>query len=119
MFNIKYISGDYVQTTGSALLKMMQNNAMPVLDLFVRESIQNSLDAVLPGKDKVIIDYQIGSFDKKSFAECYPDIKEEIYSKFLEREYKFLAIRDSNTIGLVGNRNGKFKKDGSKQNLGK
>ena len=119
MFNIKYISGDYVQTTGSALLKMMQNNAMPVLDLFVRESIQNSLDAVLPGKDKVIIDYQIGSFDKKSFAECYPDIKEEIFSKFSEREYKFLAIRDSNTIGLVGNRNGKFKKDGSKQNLGK
>ena len=119
MFNIKYISGDYVQTTGSALLKMMQNNAMPVLDLFVRESIQNSLDAVLPGKDKVIIDYQIGSFDKKGFAEYYLDIKDEIFSKFPENKYKFLAIRDSNTIGLVGNRNGKFKKDGSKQNLGK
>ena len=31
--------------TGSSLLKLIQNNNMPALDLLVRESIQNSLDA--------------------------------------------------------------------------
>lgn len=31
--------------SGSSLLKLIQNNNMPILDLLVRESIQNSLDA--------------------------------------------------------------------------
>ena len=31
--------------SGSSLLKLIQNNNMPALDLLVRESIQNSLDA--------------------------------------------------------------------------
>lgn len=31
--------------SGSSLLKLIQNNYMPTLDLLVRESIQNSLDA--------------------------------------------------------------------------
>lgn len=30
---------------GSSLLKLIQNNNMPILDLLVRETIQNSLDA--------------------------------------------------------------------------
>lgn len=30
---------------GSSLLKLIQNNDMPILDLLVRESVQNSLDA--------------------------------------------------------------------------
>ena len=31
--------------TGSSLLRLIQNHELPVLDLLVRESIQNSLDA--------------------------------------------------------------------------
>ena len=31
--------------SGSSLLKLIQNNNMPILDLLVRDSIQNSLDA--------------------------------------------------------------------------
>lgn len=31
--------------SGNSLLKLIQNNNMPILDLLVRESIQNSLDA--------------------------------------------------------------------------
>ena len=31
--------------SGSSLLRLIQNNKTPVLDLLVRESIQNSLDA--------------------------------------------------------------------------
>ena len=36
--------------SGSSLLKLIQNNKTPILDLLVRESIQNSLDAQ---KDKL------------------------------------------------------------------
>ena len=39
--------------TGSSLLKLIQNNNMPVLDLLVRESIQNSLDARMPNSKYV------------------------------------------------------------------
>ena len=31
--------------SGSSLLKLIQNNSTPTIDLLVRESIQNSLDA--------------------------------------------------------------------------
>ena len=39
--------------TGSSLLNPLQNNNMPVLDLLVRESIQNSLDARKDGSKYV------------------------------------------------------------------
>lgn len=125
MFKIKYIESEYVQTSGSALLKMMQNNTMPVLDLFVRESIQNSLDAGIKDTngnylvDKINVDFQTGQFETKLFSKYYKDVSNEIENKFTADKYDYIAIRDSNTIGLVGNRNGKFKKDGTKQNLGK
>lgn len=125
MFKIKYIKGEYVQTSGSALLKMMQNNTMPVLDLFVREAIQNSLDAAIKDSngnnifESVDVDFNIGSFERKEFSKYFDDIKDNIDLKFSKARYDFLSVRDSNTIGLVGNKNGKFKKDGSIQNLGK
>ena len=31
--------------SGSSLLRLIQNQDMPLLDLFFRESVQNSLDA--------------------------------------------------------------------------
>ena len=33
---------------GDAILRSLQNKSLPIVDLMVRESLQNSLDATLP-----------------------------------------------------------------------
>ena len=48
--------------SGSSMLKLIQNNKTPVLDLFVRESIQNSLDAHKEGARAVTVEYLTGGF---------------------------------------------------------
>uniref|UniRef100_UPI0026F238B9 hypothetical protein n=1 Tax=Faecalibaculum rodentium TaxID=1702221 RepID=UPI0026F238B9 len=48
--------------SGSSLLRSIQNNSTPILDLLVRESIQNSLDAAKPDRRSVRVDFEIGEF---------------------------------------------------------
>lgn len=50
--------------SGSSLLKLIQNNNMPILDLLVRESIQNSLDAKNDKDEFVAVDFLTGKFKK-------------------------------------------------------
>ena len=57
-FQAKSLEQDYMQTSGSALLKLMQNNDTPVLDLFACETgsilatvsylLGNELDKISP-----------------------------------------------------------------------
>lgn len=54
--------------TGSSLLKLIQNNDMPVLDLLVRESIQNSLDARKSDVKYVDVNYLTGAFDNHKLS---------------------------------------------------
>lgn len=117
-FQAKSLEQDYMQTSGSALLKLMQNNDTPVLDLFVRESIQNSLDAALPDVGNVRVDFNYNEFNVEELSECYEEISAEINNKYKDKN-KFISISDKNTIGLVGNKNGLFNKSESNQNLGK
>ena len=49
--------------SGSSLLKLIQNNNMPILDLLVRESIQNSLDAKNDTDTYVTVDFFTGEFN--------------------------------------------------------
>ena len=46
--------------SGSSLLKLIQNNNMPILDLLVRESIQNSLDAKNEKDPYVTVEFLTG-----------------------------------------------------------
>ena len=43
-FDCNILRASYMQTSGSSLKKMIQNNSTPILDLYVRESMQNYLD---------------------------------------------------------------------------
>lgn len=117
-FQAKSLEQDYMQTSGSALLKLMQNNDTPVLDLFVRESIQNSLDASLPDVNNVYVDFRYDDFDVNELSDCYEEISEDIKEKYRTKS-KFISVSDKNTIGLVGNKNGLFNKSEINQNLGK
>lgn len=88
--------------TGSSLLKLIQNNNMPVLDLLVRESIQNSLDARKSESKYVEVNYLTGRFDNKRLSAELDGITDALRKRFPEGDYSFIAARDLNTVGLTG-----------------
>lgn len=88
--------------SGSSLLRLIQNNNMPVLDLLVRESIQNSLDARKLNSKYVEVDYLTGQFNSKKLGEELEEITDSLNQKYGKKEYDYIAIRDSHTVGLTG-----------------
>ena len=87
--------------TGSSLLKLIQNNNMPALDLLVRESIQNSLDARKENSRYVEVDYLTGKFNSEKLSQELEGITSSLRKRFPEKQYDFIAVRDFNTVGLV------------------
>lgn len=88
--------------SGSSLLRLIQNNNMPILDLLVRESIQNSLDAKKDDAQYVSVEFKTGIFDHGQLNQELEGITENLNDKFTEAKYKYLAICDTNTMGLTG-----------------
>lgn len=88
--------------SGSSLLKLIQNNNMPILDLLVRESIQNSLDAKNDKDPYVTVEFLTGEFNKLKLNKELEGITDSINKKYWKDTYKFIAIKDSNTVGLTG-----------------
>ena len=103
--------------TGSSLLKLIQNNNMPVLDLLVRESIQNSLDARKEDSKYVEVDYITGQFASDKLSAELEGITEPLKYKYPLEKYDFLAIKDSNTVGLTGEMDYKKVKNNEYGNL--
>ena len=103
--------------TGSSLLKLIQNNDMPVLDLLVRESVQNSLDARKDNTKYVNVEYQTGSFRSVSLANELEGITNALNSRFGYDTAEFLAVKDSNTVGLTGEMDYQKVKDNQYGNL--
>lgn len=89
---------------GSSVLRAIQNNSDPLIDLFIRESIQNSLDA----GDKEItipyvsVDFIVKEFDANKLNLSLDGITEELNKRFSNESYKFIAVKDINTTGLTG-----------------
>lgn len=119
MMKIEILKQGKFTTSGSSVLKMMQNNNTPTLDLIVRESIQNSLDAALPNTKNVGVRFLCDEFEVDDLAKHFPDVEEEIKKISNSSKSKFLSIEDFNTIGLVGNLDGDFAPGEKNQNLGK
>ena len=88
--------------SGSSLLKLIQNNNMPILDLLVRESIQNSLDAKNEKDPYVTVEFYTGQFDKKILNSELEGITDALNERFWKQNYNYIAVRDSNTVGLTG-----------------
>lgn len=89
---------------GSGALKALQNDNIPELDLLVREAIQNSSDAALniKGKKNVQVQFNIGGFVAKQFTSQLSEVSECLSKKYPNNKYKYLEIRDLNTVGLTG-----------------
>ena len=95
---------DRMTESGSSLLRLIQNQGMPLLDLLVRESIQNSLDAALPDARYVNVDLSVGSFHSKELNNNFDGIKHSLNKRFPDSKgtYKYICVRDLNTHGLTG-----------------
>lgn len=88
--------------SGSSLLRLIQNQDIPLLDLLVRESIQNSLDAASNTSTKVSVDIQVGEFKAKDLNKHFEKIEDGLNRRYIKTEPKFIAVRDSGTSGLTG-----------------
>ena len=115
--NIEIAEPGRMTQTGSSLLKLIQNNNMPILDLLVRESIQNSLDASNKNDKFVNVEFLTGKFISRELSVELDGISKALERKFSEEKYDFIAIKDSNTVGLTGKLHYEDVKDNNYGNL--
>ena len=103
MFDILKLTTEQISVfTGKAALKAMQNEHTFLLDLLVRESIQNSSDAALPDHKVFKVFYNIGEFQNDKVSPYFDEITDKLNQRYSEKTCKYLEIRDSNTEGLTG-----------------
>ena len=100
---IEIATHDRMSESGSSLLRLIQNNDTCRLDLLVRESIQNCLDAGDGQKNhaSINVDFSIGSFETSKVAGFFDKISGELKKRY-SGEQNYIAIRDSHTTGLTG-----------------
>lgn len=87
---------------GSKALGLLMDQSTSPIDLLVRESIQNSSDAVLKNKKCSRVYFNHGSFSLSDLAAKLDQIGDNLRVKFHGKPCEYLAIRDTNTIGLIG-----------------
>ena len=114
---IEILGADNMMSSGSTVLRALQNNHTPLLDLFVREVLQNSLDAANKKAKYVNVDFIYGSFKRKIFAEEFEMLSAFTRGTCVGEDEHFIAVRDSNTSGLTGPINKKSVDDGKFGNL--
>lgn len=103
--------------SGSSLLRLIQNDNMPMLDLLVRESVQNSLDAAKVGSGSVKMEFNIGEFHSSKLNRHLEGVADSLVHIYPDDMYKYLEIRDSNTVGLTGPLHHKYVINGEFGNL--
>lgn len=109
MLAIEILKSEKNVTLGSAVLRSLQNEHSPKIDLLIRESIQNSLDAAekvkIPGRNdpnpNVDINFIVGDFESSTFAGMLDVVGEKLL-KQNPGICKFLSISDMGTMGLTG-----------------
>ena len=105
-FDYEILRNEYMGISGSSLLRVIQNNDMPILDLLVREAIQNSLDAKLDNIASVDIAINISKFDENKLANSIEPFGDMLLEKYKNRKLDtFISFSDTNTTGLVGPKN--------------
>lgn len=87
---------------GSSLLKLLQNNDTPLLDLLIRESVQNSLDASSGKHESVVVDIGAKDFNSDNLIKHMDGIEDGLRKRFGGKNAKALYIADSHTVGLTG-----------------
>lgn len=105
--NIQIHNGmTFMSTTGIKVLGDFEDKFTPLVDLLVRESIQNSTDAQKPWSptdSKVEVRYDLKNVDNSASNSLFEGINDELNKRFPKDETsQCLLIRDSGTYGLTG-----------------
>ena len=100
--NIEIAEHARMTESGSSLLRLIQNNDIPLLDLLVRESIQNSLDAARKDAKCVKVSIKEGKFYSRDLNRHFDGLEKPLNKRYIDGEYNFLSVSDSNTVGLTG-----------------
>lgn len=103
--------------TGSSLLRLIQNDHTPILDLLIRESVQNSIDASDGQHDWVSYDISTKSFEKSKVTHIFEGIGEKLDRRFPDERQESIVIRDANTTGLTGPLHQEYVKNNNYGNL--
>ena len=94
--------------TGSSLMTLYQDKHTPVLDLLVRESIQNCLDAGsnvnanAENRKFVEVDFMTGTFCPSELNRILEGSTAALDRRYPESTAHFLAVRDKYAVGLTG-----------------
>lgn len=87
---------------GNGMRRSLQyDSSTPRLDIMVRESIQNSFDALKDEAEYLEVSYRFDKFSTSELASHFTSISEVLNSRFGERS-DYVEIRDTNTVGLDG-----------------
>lgn len=86
---------------GDAILRSLQNNRLPEIDLMVRESLQNSLDASQENMENTNVSFTVSEFESSMLASHLEEVQSELNERFSGKQ-EFIAISDKNTSGLTG-----------------
>lgn len=98
---LSVLGNSAMSISGSSLKRQIQNTSLSNLDLIVRESIQNIMDARLPESRKACVDFIIGSCDRRELDAIFKGISDSL-RKIPGTEADYLAVKDSCTTGLTG-----------------
>lgn len=102
--DIQILEQERMSQSGKSLINLMQAGSVERLDLLVRESVQNSLDASLrrEAKTRVNVDFLTGDFKSRELNSKLKYISNQLDGRYPAEKYQFIAIKDSNTHGLTG-----------------
>ena len=101
---IEIAQHDRMTESGSSLLRLIQNQDIPVLDLLVREAFQNSLDAGDKDRSNMVrIDISCKSFKAPALNRHFDRITDGLNVRYPDnRRYNSIVIADRGTVGLTG-----------------
>lgn len=94
--------------TGSSLMTLYQDKHTPILDLLVRESVQNCLDAGnyvddhAEKKNFVEVSFLTGDFCPRNLNAILEGSTDALNRRYPESFARFLAVRDKFAVGLTG-----------------
>lgn len=106
-----YVPAEFAPDTEkiSQTFDRVSDRKLRKLEILVRETIQNSLDAALPIKSpeepgNVEIHFRTGEFSADSFSGFLPEGFDKEFLDYAEKNCnrRFFSIRDSNCTGLTG-----------------
>lgn len=98
---IAYNDPQGMSQDGDAILRSLQNKSLPMIDLMVRESIQNSLDATLPNQSETKVNFSVGQFESEQLSKHFEEIQTILNTKY-SGSNTFISVSDKNTSGLTG-----------------